>query len=305
MAKPQLGPLRILLVNGGGLLTHIGLKVIHSLEQECNRPAKELFDLFSGISFGSLFSSLFLQEPISSKQIYDLAYVFLQSMKKAEQKRNLFGLRGPKYCDQVKWNGLFTLFGHTRFEDLPHRLLIPVWEEQKKNIRIYDNRTDKAYLCDLIHRASSLFTYFGEIQGRIESEPLESDLSFATAEPILFVLTHLFVEIQQRGAIIVELCKPEEIKKTRDPHLLQKGFLFTHQEILEEQYYARSHFHQEILAHLSRSISVEYYRLSPYFRGGPLAVFELPKARYDSLVDESCWLLRNDIQQIASRLEKI
>lgn len=263
------GPLRILCVDDGGLTGHLGLLLLHELEKRTKKGTKELFDIFSGISAGSLFAGMMCIPDLSALEAFDQFDKIIHDCKKLSFREKLkrgFGLLSNKYCDEIKWNIIVKIFGSIKINEINQRIVIPVWDNIRKMIRVYDNKYESDYLSDIIHKSTSIPLIYSETTGRLKKDEYsESDLGFVIAQPYLFVLTNLFEEIKERGAILVSIGQKKGIKQEVGLNLFQKGIISGLSQLIGEYRIGSLHFNDRIINKFGNTdpLSIDFCRLVP------------------------------------------
>lgn len=307
--KSNKGPLRILSVDSGGMLGYFGLLILHELEKRAQRNTSELFDVFSGISAGSYFTSLMSIPESNAKQTFEIVRTFIDDYPKLSLKEKIkrgFGFFGNLYCDEIKWKSLFKHIGKIKFHEIKKRILLPVWDDIRKDIRIYDNKYDSRYLIDIIHKSSSAPTIYRETFGRLESDKYsESDLGVCIGEPYLFILSTLYEEIKERGAIIVSIGRAQEAQQMDRFGLFQKGSLSGLSQLIKEKGAALTHFNGKIISKIGELniLPIQFYRLIPLFREeihSSFQAFDLEKVL--AYMHESSHLLADQLDEISNKL---
>lgn len=309
--KPKLntGPLKILSVDSGGLIGYFNLLLLHELEKRTQKKISDLFDVFSGISAGSQFATLMSMPDLSAKQSFEITSAFIKDFPRLSLKENFkrgFGLLANRYCDEIKWNSLAKHIGFIKINEIKKRILLPVWDDVRKTIRIYDNKYDSDYLIDIIHKSSSAPTIYRETFGRLKSDGCsESDLGLWIGQPNLFILSTLFQEIKERGAIIISVSRGQETKQVNRLKLFQKGTLSGLSQLFNEIGAGATHLNDKIISKIvdQQVLPIQFYRLIPLFReeiSSSFKTFNIEKLIH--YMYESSHLLEEQLDEIAKKL---
>jgi patatin-like phospholipase/acyl hydrolase len=173
----------ILSLDGGGVRTYFPLRILNEIENRTNMSISDLFDYMTGVSAGSLITSLLLIKDTNSAQKYTTSHIIDIFTKECQnifyytyfgRCKNLWGLLGPKYTNKNFTKILLEYFGEMTLSDL-----------RKPNCIItYDINYSKPYFFnslenpnipvrDSILASTAAPTYFYPHSFKINSDPNE------------------------------------------------------------------------------------------------------------------------------------
>lgn len=129
--------IRVLSLQGGGMLGLVELAALEWLEERTGKPIAELFDVVAGSSTGSIIGAGLLTPDEHGRPKYraaDLRKIYIAGSAKIFARsiwRMLFtagGLLGAQYSAEPKRHYLEAVYEETRFQDLLRPMLVPVFD---------------------------------------------------------------------------------------------------------------------------------------------------------------------------------
>jgi patatin-like phospholipase/acyl hydrolase len=99
----------ILSLDGGGVRTYFPLRILNEIENRTDKSISDLFDYMTGVSAGSLITSLLLVKDVNGAQKYTTSHIINIFTKECRnifyytylgRCKNLWGLIGPKYTNE-------------------------------------------------------------------------------------------------------------------------------------------------------------------------------------------------------------
>jgi len=181
--------IRILSLQGGGMLGLVELAALEWLEKKSGKPIAELFDIVAGTSTGSIIGAGLLTPDIHGNPKYtasDLRKIYLDGSTSVFHKSiwsMLFtanGLFGAQFPSQPRRSYLDALYGDTHFQDLLRPMLVPVFDVLNNQPIIHLNwysswePTLNHRVADLINGATSTPVLFAPLFIRDTTGKLES-----------------------------------------------------------------------------------------------------------------------------------
>ena len=142
------GRIRILVVNGGGMLGLSDLVILSEIEERSGKQIYELFDFFAGSSTGAVVSTLLLMpqdatgRPMSAKEAIGTYETFSKrvfSNSIIYRLKTGFGLFGPVFENAQRIEIAQQLFKDMTFGDLRRPAMFPSYSQQKKGIKLFRN----------------------------------------------------------------------------------------------------------------------------------------------------------------------
>ena len=142
------GRIRILVVNGGGMLGLSDLVILSEIEQRSGKQIFELFDFFAGSSTGAIVSSLLLMpqdatgRPMSAKEAIETYETFSKrvfSNSTLYRLKTGFGLFGPIFENAQRIEIAQQLFKDKTFGDLRRPAMFPSYSQQEEGITLFKN----------------------------------------------------------------------------------------------------------------------------------------------------------------------
>lgn len=132
--------IRILSIPGGALHGIISTYPLIYLEEKTGKPISELFDLFIGVSTGSI-QTIFLNVPdaqgkpkYTARQLLDFYNNEARDIFYASWYHRILtldGIIGPKYSSRSRAKVAQQLLGNIRFEDLLNNVVVPAYNTVK------------------------------------------------------------------------------------------------------------------------------------------------------------------------------
>lgn len=194
--------IRILSINGGGARGIIPLMALADLESRAGKPARELFDLFSGVSVGGVLAvGVLLQSP-SGDPLYSAEELLQKFNESAPSIFNpptenvivtLNGLLGPKYSSKQKNDVLMKLFGSTAFGQLKKPCMLLGFNLMTCQPEIMENWKAPwhAFPAIDILNVSTNFPGISTpvfLKSRNQNLPMIADMGFVDIDPSLLAL---------------------------------------------------------------------------------------------------------------------
>ncbi len=142
------GRIRILVVNGGGMLGMSDLVILSEIEERSGKQIYELFDFFAGSSTGAIVSTLLLMpqdatgRPMTAKKALETYETFATrvfSNSTLHRLKTGFGLFGPIFENAQRIQIAQQLFKEKTFSDLRRPAMFPAYSQQEEGIRLFRN----------------------------------------------------------------------------------------------------------------------------------------------------------------------
>jgi hypothetical protein len=163
--------INVLVLTGGGVRGLIPLHVLSRLEELTGKKTGELFDFMAGTSTGAVNCAILAVPDAAGGFKFsasDIARDYSSNVRKMfsapwyHQLLTFFGLFGPRFLPEGKYEVLEGYLGDMTLADLPINLMVPVYdlnENALKIIRNWEPARDGHYpnflLRDVIHGASN------------------------------------------------------------------------------------------------------------------------------------------------------
>jgi predicted acylesterase/phospholipase RssA len=211
--------IRILSINGGGILGVVDLEILKYLETKSGQPIADLFDFVSGPSTGAIITAGLLLPDKTGKPKYsaqalidaytDLARQILGSPL-YHRVLTLNGLLGPRLLNHTKVILVHQLFGDAQFGDLIRPAMIPVFSRSSGGLEVFrnwDRREANVYLAPLISATTAVPTFFPAVQLEDHNHHagLYSDAAFVLNNPAELAFLHALERYPDADFTIVSL----------------------------------------------------------------------------------------------------
>jgi patatin-like phospholipase/acyl hydrolase len=200
---------RILSLDGGAFAGVFTLRVLAEIEKRSGKKISEFFDGFSGISAGSFLGAILSHGDISAKDLIDEIIFTIKKMRSSTKERiqTVWGALKPALSHERKWDGLYRYFAGSQLKDLKIHGVFPIWDFEKKQIRIFDtHKHPDIFVCDVVFLSTGANTVYGAVDSKLSEEKFSgSDLALLVNDPRLLAIMNFADKIKQRGAHILSV----------------------------------------------------------------------------------------------------